>query len=114
MIDVQKAVIMNRDKYLTLLRSKTAKFFPDHWDFPRGKLEPNEKPIDGIIREVKEETNLDIVPDNVVGQYTMEIKGIPHRFTIYSVKSFFGKIMLTHEHQEYKWLTKKEICVILK
>jgi NAD+ diphosphatase len=39
-----------------------------------GFLERNEDPIKGVIREVKEETNLDVVETNIIGNYIFERK----------------------------------------
>lgn len=98
------------------MRSADAKFFPEHWDFPGGKLEPNEEPFAGIEREVIEETNLKIKALKVVGVYEMELdyKGekILHRFTVYLTKVLSGKVKLSHEHLEFKWATKKEILLL--
>jgi 8-oxo-dGTP diphosphatase len=55
---VQKAILKKDSKFLIILRSPNAKFFPGYWDFPGGKIEVNEDPIKGIEREVIEETNL--------------------------------------------------------
>jgi len=32
-----------------------------HWDFPKGHVEQNETEVETAIREVKEETNLDVI-----------------------------------------------------
>lgn len=110
---VQKAIIQKDDKYLILLRSPDAKAFPEHWDFPGGKLEPNEEPFSGIEREVVEETNLKIKAIDIIGVYEMELnkqeEKIPLRFTIYSTKILSGEIKLSQEHLEFKWATKEEI-----
>ena len=34
-----------------------------HWSYPKGHVEPNETEIETAIREVKEETNLDVTID---------------------------------------------------
>lgn len=39
-----------------------------------GFLERNEDPIKGVAREVKEETNLDVVETNIIGNYIFERK----------------------------------------
>ena len=86
---IQKAVIKQGDKYLIGLRSENAKYFPLHWDFPGGKLEPDEDPFEGIVREVKEETNLDVRALAVIGVYKFDIDRVgedTHQFTIYSTE----------------------------
>jgi 8-oxo-dGTP diphosphatase len=109
---IQKAVIENKGKYLILLRSEKAPYFPLHWDFPGGKLEPNEDPFLGIIREVKEETNLNIEPIKVLNVFNLDLdnKGKnTHSFSIYSTKIISGNIKLSFEHLEQKWATKEDI-----
>ncbi len=34
-----------------------------HWSFPKGHVENNETEIETAIREVKEETNIDVIPN---------------------------------------------------
>ena len=113
MILVQKAVIKRDNKFLIILRSPNAKFFPEHWDFPGGKLEPNEDPFAGIEREVLEETSLKIKALEPLGAYELDLdfKGekILHRYTIYSTDVISGDVKLSHEHLEFKWATKEEI-----
>ena len=36
--------------------------FEDRWCFPGGHIDPGETPQQAIVREVKEETNLDLAP----------------------------------------------------
>jgi len=52
---VVSAVVISKGKVLLIEHSKLKK-----WLFPGGHIEPNEIPDDAVIREVKEETNLDI------------------------------------------------------
>lgn len=49
------------------------KTFPNMWQFAGGKLEENELPIYGAIRETKEETGLDI--DHTKLEYKVGIVG---------------------------------------
>lgn len=109
---IQKAVIKQGEKYLIGLRSEKAKYFPLHWDFPGGKLEPGEEPFEGIAREVKEETNLDVKPQKVIDVYCFDIDGIgeeTHQFTIYSTEILGWTLQLSDEHLEHRWATKEEI-----
>jgi len=112
LVKIQKAVIKKDDKYLIGFRSTNSKYFPLHWDFPGGKLESNEDPFDGIVREVKEETDLDIKPLKAIGVYEFDLdnKGEnTHCFTIYSTETISGEVKLSDEHLEQRWATKDEI-----
>lgn len=104
-------------KYL-LLRSN------DYWDFPKGKMEPNEKPLETALREVAEETTLQ--PEdlkfkwgNISKQSDKYKKG--RKFVIYFLAES-GKRKITlpvndeigrPEHDEYKWMTYEEASEVL-
>lgn len=113
-IQVQKAVIKKDDKFLIVLRSPNAKFFPEHWDFPGGKLDPNEEPFAGIEREVLEEVSLKVKALEVVGVYELDLinkdgEEIPHRFTVYSTEIISGDVKLSNEHLKFQWAEEEEI-----
>ena len=48
-------IIIKEDKVLLVQHNA------GHWDFPKGHMEENETEIQTAIREVKEETNLDVL-----------------------------------------------------
>ena len=51
------AIIIKEGKVLLLQEVE------GHWSFPKGHVENNETEIETVVREVKEETNLDIIID---------------------------------------------------
>ena len=112
MILVQKATIKKDDKFLIVFRSPKAKYYPEHWDFPGGKLEPNEDPFEGVEREVFEETSLKVKALEVLGVYELDSDNCgknTHRYSVYSTKIISGDVKLSHEHTEFKWATREEI-----
>ena len=104
-----KAIIKKDNKYLLLHKSLTVPRFPDFWDFPGGGLDDDEDPTEGIKREVLEETSLKIEPIKVIWKTQAEVNGIMVEYKIYSVKLLSEEIKLSHEHTEFKWLTKEEL-----
>jgi ADP-ribose pyrophosphatase YjhB (NUDIX family) len=69
------AVIVN-DKGKILLQQRKDNSL---WALPGGKLEIGESITEAIIREVKEETGLDVVTEYIIGIYTS-----PRRVTAFS------------------------------
>ena len=54
------------NKYLVTKRSKNETTYPEYWDIHGGLVEYGELPRDAVIRETKEEVNLNIIPTNVI------------------------------------------------
>lgn len=57
-IDVVCGAILKDGKYLIAKRAKGVD--EGFWEFPGGKVEPNESQVDAIIRELKEELEIDV------------------------------------------------------
>lgn len=78
------------------------------WEFPGGKIEENEKPEDAIIREIKEELNMDIE----VKEYFMDVDEEYEEFYL-NMKCFICSRITDSfallEHKDCKWLKKEEL-----
>lgn len=82
-------LLRNKGTNDILLAHATGRKPPFCWDIIKGHLEENEEPIEGLIREVREECGLDISNDSItfIGDYpyvkgdTLKVyyleKGIP-------------------------------------
>jgi ADP-ribose pyrophosphatase YjhB (NUDIX family) len=53
-----------------LLARRSAAVFDGYWDLPGGFLGEGEDPLDGLRRELLEETGLEIEPEEFAGAYT--------------------------------------------
>lgn len=62
------AIIEDNDKILLIKRSNTSAF-NGYWALPGGKVDNRENPRGAIVREVKEETNLNFEPKHFLGDY---------------------------------------------
>ena len=40
------------------------------WGLPGGIMEPGEEPAETLVREIREETALEVVPERIVGVYS--------------------------------------------
>ena len=103
----QKAIVQLDNTFLLMKRSSKAKVFPNHWDFPGGKLEHGEDYKDGLVREVKEETNLNVIIEDVEFIY-IENERRPAYVVLFKCEKEAGEVKLSFEHSEFKWVTKEQ------
>lgn len=107
-------VVQRRDKYLITKRIHPVKEL-NKWQFPGGGLEYGEKLEDCIIREIKEETALDIkivkfIPK--IFEITRNFLGDWHGLLIVylcQMKDENQKVIINDEASEYAWATIDEI-----
>lgn len=101
----------NYIKYLLLKRSKDKDPYPGIWQIVTGRIEKDEEAHTTALREVKEETGLEVVKCFVHPKinefYT------PHNDKIYLIPVFAAealneKVIMSEEHVEYKWLKFEE------
>lgn len=99
-----------------------------HWDFPKGHVEKGESDEETLRREVAEETgieNLEIIPrfTRKVGYFyvakgeekkkrIMEKRGIriKKQVVYYLVETLEEKIVISHEHIDFRWLNFAQAC----
>ena len=71
------------------------------WCLPCGWLDPNETPAEGVLREVREETGLEVVVSRLVGIYTRKpsAKDGPHSMVavVHLCEIVGGELRLSHE-----------------
>ncbi len=111
-IAAMKALIVREGKFLALeLEIGRRKL----WDLPGGKVEDGEQPMQTLLREVKEETALDVEPEQPLGVYHFIRKtdGLLAVCTVFKCRAEAeAKVVLPHKSNESiassKWLSKEE------
>ena len=98
-------------KYL-LLRRNVEKYpdVSDMWDIVGGRIDPGKPLLENLKREVKEETQLELIkePKLIYAQDILRTKG-HHVVRLTYIGEIAGEPVLDEEHDEYKWLTLSEI-----
>lgn len=102
-------ILINSEKNVLLLkRSKKVDSYNDFWCFPGGKVEEDEDPSIAVIREAKEEIDLNIQPSNLRHLYTFN-RHDGKDIAFYSAKEWSGKISLNWESSEFRWFSKEKL-----
>ena len=108
MIKVVAALIQKNSKILIARRSTGDPNVFGKWEFPGGKVEPNENEFRAIEREIKEEFELDIIAKKFIVNNICEYPTKTVDLRLYECEYLSGDFKL-HDHSKYKWVDKSEI-----
>lgn len=98
------AIIVEKEKILLIHRIKPNK---EYFVLPGGSVEENENNIDALIREIKEETNLEIEVDKLLWQVNNKFD--ERTQCIYLVSKYFGNLELGSPEKERQSLDNQYI-----
>ena len=99
------AVIDRHDRLLLLLRGETAPYNPNKYCLPGGKLEANESLVDCAVRELYEETNIEICGGSQYLQPVDVVYRNGNSKVVFLYRSpYIHSVNLNWEHSSYIWV----------
>lgn len=108
-IEMATGILVQEGRVLIQKRLSTG-VWADLWEFPGGRLEPGETPEEALVREFREETELEI-------SSLAPIKTVRHSYTIYRVilHGFFCSVKkvrepVLHAAQDFCWVVPSELA----
>ncbi|GMO34494.1 MAG: (deoxy)nucleoside triphosphate pyrophosphohydrolase [Termitinemataceae bacterium] len=101
------AIAIEGGKYF-IAKRKSGGSMSGKWEFPGGKCEDGETKIQALLREIKEEFDVEITVGKKLAEGNFENKGVKHHLEAYAV-SFLSTDFKLVEHTEYAWATALEI-----
>lgn len=108
---LQKAMIFgDKGKFLTIKRAGGDFSRPNTWDFPGGWIIQGENPDEAMDEKVLTETGL-ICKSKKLGYMTYlydKVKAEYTFFLCYEYRESFGKIRLSDEHTDHRWVDRDE------
>lgn len=92
------------------------------WVFPGGQVEVGENLLDALVREVKEESGIDIEIENLIGVYSNTgvhkwydgVTDVPTKLMLdYVCKPISGELTTSIETSEVEWVNKDQVLELI-
>jgi len=86
------------------------KSFSGVWSIPAGKMEQDETPEQAVIREVREETKLELEKVTLKGKYNVRLK--KYDFVYYLFETRLNEkpiVTISGEHEDHEWVSPSEL-----
>ena len=114
-----RGVVKKEDKILILRRHPKSRNNPHKYELPGGKVDPGEFFDVALIREFKEETNLDVnieslfevVQDEFISRRTNQ--PISTVQLMMNLEIIGGELQISDEHDDFKWVDIEELKELL-
>jgi 8-oxo-dGTP diphosphatase len=101
-VSVAAVIVNDSDQVLAVERRDNG-----HWEPPGGVLELAESIEDGLLREVREETGLDVTIEALTGAYKNLPRGIVA--LVFRCRPVSGRLATSAETAQIRWLTRDEV-----
>ena len=113
-VPVVLAVILNEGQVLLGKRKAGFKGVDGKWELPGGKIRHGESPEEAIIREVREECGLEVLPIGLVGAYSSVISmpgGVKYHALVlgYSCEIIHGSVKKSGAHHDMDWFSTSSL-----
>ena len=102
-------IVNNEKKILLLKRRKDSDWGGGKWSLVGGGIDDNETPKQACIREIKEETNIDIEEDNIYEILSLKRKNSEPEIVFFTQFSNDSNIKLDGENDDWGFFSVSEI-----
>lgn len=106
-IRVVAAVIEHEGRYLITQRNANA-VLPLLWEFPGGRVEPNESETAALLREVKGRIGVEVQVGAKLGEHLHDYTGYQVHLTMYSCKLQAEARPYPAAVADLRWVTSRE------
>ena len=109
-IFVSAVAMIDVDSRILISNRKNRKQFSNYWEFPGGKIENNETPDACLIRELKEEINVDVSKSCIapIGFSTSSYSEFDITLLLYICRKWIGT-PIPLEGNDIKWIAPKDL-----
>lgn len=102
------AAIMAKDDQVLIAKRKEGDHLANKLEFPGGKIENNETPVECLKREMKEEFDIEVSVREYLGSSICHYNHISIELFAYRTLWKGGNISL-RDHDDFKWVSLKDL-----
>ncbi len=106
-VDIALAIPHRGDRFLVARRAEGL-HLAGHWEFPGGKIRPDEKPVDAARRELAEETGLIGAEWEPLVVVVHDYAEAPLRFHVFLARDPTGDVRMDAQRKN-AWLSLEEL-----
>jgi len=108
-VKVAVAIIYNQQGSILITQRAAHLSSGGLWEFPGGKLEPNETPEAALIREIKEEVNLNILRYDFITKINSQRTQGALSLDVFLVREFSGQAIKLESQTDLLWVAPQTL-----
>jgi len=104
-MQIETLLIISRNEQVLLGYKNPEKKFGGNWNGWGGKVEENENIEDALIREIAEESTIEVISPREVGRikFIFPTEEPDHYVHIYTSREYIGELGATNDFIKYEW-----------
>lgn len=106
---VAVAVIMDKAEHILITRRPMHTSHGGFWEFPGGKVEPDEEVTSALIREIDEEVGLQVIAYDYLGEVLSTYQEQPLALLIYHVYHYVGEAYCREGQMDLRWVAIEDL-----
>lgn len=111
MVYVVVGVVVNAHQELLVTQRPVQKSYSGYWEFPGGKKEPQETAYQALVRELKEELDIEVLSAEPWQQMEYAYPEKTVLLDLWIVRAFTGKLQ-GMENQAFQWVALNQLKTI--
>ena len=105
-VKVAVAIIVDKNERVLVTKRAEQGAHGGLWEFPGGKIEPGETPLNALSREVKEEVGLDILSSELITETQYEYASHKAHLYFYLVTEYEGEAVCCEQQGGMQWCAR--------
>lgn len=107
-ISVAAAILIHDDGRILIAQRAEPEHLRGLWEFPGGKIEDGESPEQALVREIREELEMEIGRPKFLGEFPFQTKTMLIRILAFTAKALRPDFKVL-EHLDVRWVEPSDL-----